>query len=562
MNQINNKLTPVEAPKTLAILQITRFGDLIQTLQAAEGFKDAYPNYRLILIARKAFAKPLEKILLKTFDQIYELDTKRISQDAANGTTQALSDITQFVTNLNQQESIDVLINLSFSKSSSYLSSLIKSTHKVGPFYNFQNQIVVQDKWSQFVYSNVMRGALNPFNIVDIFRCIIGLKKTESIPIPETKKSNKIIVHPFASQERKKWKTDKWIEVIYKLLKDNKDLTINIVGSNSESHLAEAIINHPLMTPFRGRLQTLAGKTTISETIEILKESKLFIGHDSMVGHLAALAKVPTITVSLGSVRPQETTPYLAGAICISPKTKCFPCFPQDKCSFYQCHLDVPYQVVTACAQGVLKSGKISQTELKNNTSAFHLSSVSVQIAEIDQNHFMQLRELGTAESDSRDIFRTFYRIIWQFLLNGIDENAAFPHLNLNTHKSLLTTLGGIQYLFDLCEFGKKYSRYILEEIGSATPSIAKIKEFSKKIDEIDELQRLVQQSAPMLAPIIDYYALAKSNLSGENIVQLTESSYLTYHECGTICSVLYDLIENTIAEHKTGRELNKEFNK
>jgi hypothetical protein len=152
---------------------------------------------------------------------------------------------------------------------------------------------------------------------------------------------------------------------------------------------------------------------------------------------------------------------------------------------------------------------------------------------------------------DSADIFRSLYRIAWSFVLNDTEETANFPKLTNNTHRELLESLNGLQHLFELSEFGKKYSRFILEEIASRTPRITQIKEYSKKIDEIDHLQALVQKTSPNLAPIIDYFAVRKANLHGESLVELTESSYYSFEECASLCSILFELIENTISEHK-----------
>ncbi|RPJ77882.1 MAG: hypothetical protein EHM20_05245 [Alphaproteobacteria bacterium] len=140
-----------------------------------------------------------------------------------------------------------------------------------------------------------------------------------------------------------------------------------------------------------------------------------------------------------------------------------------------------------------------------------------------------------------------------------------FPKLTPSTHRDLLDAMTGLQHLYELAEFGKKYSHYILEEISSQTPSISKIKEYSKKIDEIDQLQAMVQKTSPYLAPIIDYFAVRKGNLFGDSVVKLTESSYYAFEECSSLCSIVFELVENSISEHKlspgkiTGRtDINK----
>ena len=187
---------------------------------------------------------------------------------------------------------------------------------------------------------------------------------------------------------------------------------------------------------------------------------------------------------------------------------------------------------------------------IKNANSGFHLSSVNFYRSRF-QNGQLTLDSMISDHQDIGDIFRTLYRVTWSFVINDQEENFPFPKLTPSSHSDLLDAMTGLQHLFELSEFGQKYSRYILEEISSSTPSISKIKEFSKKIDEIDQLQKMVQKTSPYLAPVIDYFAVRKANLFGENVVKLTESSYYTFEENAHLSSVLYELISNTIAEYK-----------
>ena len=56
--------------KNIAILQLSRFGDLIQTTIAAKQFKINHSGFNLTIICRKKFGIPLRKILDETFDEI------------------------------------------------------------------------------------------------------------------------------------------------------------------------------------------------------------------------------------------------------------------------------------------------------------------------------------------------------------------------------------------------------------------------------------------------------------------------------------------------------------
>lgn len=553
MKAINsNSPSPETHEATLAIVQLTRFGDLIQTVQAIEELKKSHPGYRIILIARSQFAKPLDFLIKNVFDKTYYLDSKKIFENSEiNGLKQSSDALNSFLSGISS-ESIDVLINLSFSKSSSYLSSIIKSQHKIGAFYDFSNKLQINDKWSQFLYSTVMRGPLNPFSLVDLFKNIIGIKSSEQkeAPVNLTNRSNTIVFHPFASQERKAWKAEKWVEVIYRTLKENDSYTVQLVGAKNEVLKSQLITENPLLKTFGHRIQNLTGKTTLAELSNELKKAKLFVGHDSMVGHLAATVKTTTLTVSLGTVRPQETTPYQTNAYNIAPRTKCFPCFPTDACSFTQCHHDIPYQIVSASIKQLIDKNEITAEWMKGSVSSFHISSVNFYRSRFHKGQ-MLLESLVENHIDGPDIFRSLYKVAWSFVISDTEINLPFPKLTPSTHRDLLESLTGIQHLFELSEFGKKYSHYILEEISSQTPSIAKIKDYSKKIDEIDQLQAMVLKTSPNLAPIVDFFAVRKANLFGDSIVKLTESSYFAFEECSSLCSILFELIENTISEHK-----------
>lgn len=538
-------------PTTLAIIQLTRFGDLLQTAQAVEELKRNHPGYRVVLIARTQFSKPLDFILKNVFDKTYHLDTRKIFDNSeVVGVSSALDHLNSFINEI-ASERIEILINLSFSKSSAYLSSLIKSQHKIGMYFDFNNKLQINDKWSQFVFSTVMRGPLNPYSLVDLFKNIIGLKTHDNAhPATSSSRQNTIIVHPFASIERKSWRSEKWVEIIYRVLKENEHYQIQIVGAKNEILKAQLITDNPILKTFGHRIQNLTGKTTLAELSSELKKAKLFIGHDSMVGHLAAFNHTTSLTISLGSVRPYETTPYQENAYNIAPRTKCFPCFPSDSCSFTQCHHDIPYQIVSSAVKELLEHKEIKPERMKNTISSFHMSSVNFYRARLLKGQ-MYLENLIDNHIESTDIFRSLYRVAFSFVISDHEENLPFPKLTNHTHRDLLDALTGIQHLFELSEFGKNYSRFILEEISGPTPSIARIKEYSKKIDEIDQLQVLVQRTSPFLNPIIDYFAVRKANLFGDGLVKLTESSYYAFEECANLCSVLFELIENTISEHK-----------
>lgn len=541
---------PQEIKKRMTLIQLTRVGDLVQTFQMARLLKEEHPEIELTLVARKQYANPLKFLLENVFDDIILLDTDKIFRSHESITLdKCKSELRKFLLRVNQHPA-SVSINLSFCKTSSYLHSLIHSEFKVGPYYDLTAQKVIKDKWSQYLYSTVMRGDLNPYNLVDLFKNIVGVKSIKSVEVKHQKRRH-IVLHPFASQERKRWKNSKWSEVVYKLLKDNRDLKITIVGAKSDLIDCDDILNTPLLASFLSQIENKVGKTNIEEVYNLLDDKTLFVGHDSAISHLAATRGTQSLTIALGNARAQETAPYADGNYVLAPKTKCYPCFPDVSCSYYQCHADIPYQVVICAITNLLDGKELEEKTLLEGTSHFQLNGVELFKTKTNANGHQRVERVIKHSLNSKEAMRDIYTIAWQFLFNETEEDTSFPELSANAYAELKNDISGIKHCYELCEFGKKYSRYILEEISSKTPDLAQIKSYSAKIDEIDGLFEIVKNTFSRLHPVLDFLTISKSNLHGSNIVELSESSFLTYNDSSMLLSLIFELINKTVAEYE-----------
>lgn len=518
-----------EVKKTIAIIQTTRIGDLLQTTHAIRLMKENHPEFRVILIARKKFSEPIKFILNKYFDKIIQIDHKS-AMVGADSSKDALYNLKKQMTQINE-ERIDVSINLAFSKSSTYLHTLIKSENKVGPYFNLMHERVLQDKWSQYLYSTVMRGDLNPFNLVDLFANIIGVnKKMTHLSNKEYSNEEKshVLIHPFTSQESKQWTSNRWVEVIYQTLKRNKDTKVIICGSSLDKTKTEEILNSELLSSFKDRIDQWLG-LELQELYEKVDQNYLFVGHDSMIGNLLSYKNVKSLTISLGPVRPHETTPYALDNYNLAPRQK---------------SNELPYNVTYQCIEQLLKKNLINIEELHNSCSTLSINKLNLYKTDMLANGDVTINELLHKEQNAKEIMRNFYHIAWSSIITEANISMDIPVINSEAKAQLMSHTKGIEALFELSEFGKKYSRYIIEEISKNTPSLEEIKKFSAKLDEVDTLSDMILSSYPLLAPVVDYAKVAKNNLQGHNLVKLSESAFFTYNEVSLLCSVLYEFFE------------------
>lgn len=535
------------------ILQLTRMGDIIQTYQACLDFKEQYPDVHLTLVAREKFAQPLMFLLSNAFDDIKFIPNNLFSN--INDIATCIKETEKIINSITKNP-IDVLINFSFCETSNYLASCIKSKNKLGTYINPYNEVTVHDQWSQVVHSMTQRGPYSPYSLVDIYKNVLGITPAVTNKPNDLQQKKILAIHPFASHDKKQWKAQKWTEIIYSFLKDHPDFNVRIFGAKNELEKSNKITNEAILSKFSSRITTYTGKLSVEETYLKIRECSHFIGHDSLLGHLAKISSLPTLTIALGTVREIETIPYGDNSYVLSPKTKCFPCFPDTDCSYFQCHADLSYQAVNSALGQFITSDHITSKNITCSTSQFHLNSVNIYKSEFSNTNWLYLKELSGNQMNFRDVVKTLIRVALSYKFEEKEEHFAVPILNDVQTQKLIQLGDSTKQIYELCEFGKKYSKYILTELAAKSPRVDFIKDHSNKIQEIDRLMDLVKKTQPDLASIIEYYKVAKANLIGDSLVEITESSYLVYNDNASVCSILHDLISSTLSsQRKTNKK-------
>lgn len=540
-------MSTTTTPLKIAIIQLTRIGDIVQTVQAARQFRAENPNTHLTLIARRKFAAGILFLIETVFDETCFFDTQDfIDKDSLSQTKTHIGD---FLKDLNTRD-FDVTVNLSFSKSSSYLNSFIQSKLTLGMERNQKSEIVINDRWSQFVYSNVMNTTQTPFSLVDIYRNILGCQEVHTLSESDGGKREKIItLHPFASHKKKRWGISKWIELIYKLNQDRPDHTIHIVGGSEDQEDSHRILSSPALSNINDRLVSHVGLFSLSDTYQLLSNSKLFIGHDSVVSHLASETLTKSIVISLGTVRPFETTAYSDKVVNLAPRNKCFPCFVSEGCELLPCHNSIGHQAVSAIANGLIEDEEISYNFLQKSLSPFQLDSINVYSAWYNQ-HGLDLTEVSANDRTLPHIFQDFYKVIWQYYFREHEVEMSLPKLNSSSVQQLNSYKEGVNHLFDLYNFGAKFSNRIIEECEKDKPSLDVIKKSIQQMTEIDQLCQKTKKSYPLLSGLVDYFFVMKSNADGENILDVSKTNLLAYHDASNLVAILDDFIEKSTSPH------------
>ena len=537
------KIEPMK--KKLILVQLNRFGDILQSLHSAIGTKNIVPDISIEIVVREQFGNPLCFLLEQVFDKIHYLKRENLIKYDSSLKECCLA-LDEHISSLDLKTH-DVVLNLSFCKTSSFYMSLLPSQNKLGRQRLMNHSLSVKGDWFQYVYGCLMTGTLNPFNLVDLFRFMIGHKdnlleiRPKACPVEEG--IIKIIVHPFASIERKRWSVLKWREFFVQSCNLEHKVEFIVVGSKSEQKEAEQLFEHPKIKARPSLFKNLVGETSIKQLHELVDGSHLFIGHDSMVGHLAALTGTSSITVSLGSVRPIESTPYLDNNLVLSPKTKCFPCFPDTQCDYFACHNDISPSVLKKALKHWVSNKKFVADLLHQEYTDFELSNLNIEISQFSNLGLMQLTGDKKEEQNYQATLKQLYRYAWLFTLREQEEQVSIPRLTKNTKQQLENLRRGLEQGFELNNFGIKFTDFIKNELIKSEPDYSIVTKYSKQLDEVEQLFTALVSSHSVLDPLFNFYLLKRSNIKSSEILDITIETQISFRDCNQFLKIIYELI-------------------
>ncbi|HRE56872.1 MAG TPA: glycosyltransferase family 9 protein [Candidatus Kapabacteria bacterium] len=132
-----------------------------------------------------------------------------------------------------------------------------------------------------------------------------------------------VVLAPASVWKTKEWGKEKWIELARYLR--NKGKNVVLIGSQADQELCESIAG------LSGAV-SLAGKTTLSQTLSVLQMAEVLISNDSAPAHLAYLAHCKVIMI-YGPTVPEFGffPPDPRSIIVQNSRLQCRPCHHHGK---------------------------------------------------------------------------------------------------------------------------------------------------------------------------------------------------------------------------------------
>lgn len=477
----------------IAILQLARVGDIYQTAPAINAYKRSNPTHKIDLIVRNKFSDACHG--LKNIDNVIELPTKHILkpliQNEADIPT-SLDNLESWLMDLSNQ-GYHKIINLSFSPLSSWITFFLQSAAQgnleiVGYSRTLDGFLAIPDDMSAYVYAQCGPGYPNRFHIAEIFGTLLGVDLTpqdwvtqDLKPYPLPFSGPFIAIQTSASQEHKSIPPIKMVHAL-NTLKNQISIPIVLLGSETDQKDADTITNSCSYSS----LYSYVGKTTLLETMAIIKQASLFVGPDSSLQNIASLTGTKTLLVSIGKVNFFETGPRAAGSFVLTGEEA----------------FQIEPGIIGKCILSLLYAMPISADgfELTNAIPCFRRSS-------------------GEDNSFKWDLLNYIYR--------GFEVPKHFtPQFAL-----------ALQKLFDVNSF----SCEILDQISSGT---AQLDEKIIFLEQAEDIINAIQKLNSDITPIIAWYKTEKLRIGPGTNKEVLSRTQDVHNLLNVLCTSLLELLE------------------
>lgn len=409
--------------KQVLILNITRMGDLIQTVPLLARLEQEWPGVAIDLAIDTRLA-PVAA-LLPGLRQVltYDFHDFRKTPRPAPGAEMLSPELTAWARSL-AAIGYDRVINLTFTRWSGLLAAVIGAPDTRGAV-TAKGISILKNPWLAYVVDMHQFRRFNRFNVADLFalggsglgshqpirftvssqevewaRTRVAASRTLGLPL--------VAVQVGASKAKKTWRPEYFGQTMAAV---SRQTPCVFVLTGTASDVADVAV---AVTAYRAAGGTseccnMVGQTDVHQLAALLQECQLMLASDTGPMHLAVGVGTPVINLSVGHVDFRETGPYGPGHWVVQPVLDCAPCDMAEACTHHQCKdLIVPEQVAEL-ARHVLGVAPFPE----------YWTGVCVYQAAIDADGLVCYQQRAGQHDAMTEWYGTFWRRFWYEQFTG-----------------------------------------------------------------------------------------------------------------------------------------------
>ena len=349
----------------ILVVSLLRIGDVLMALPMLQGLRRAHPGAEIHLLVNTA-ASSLEPLV--DFVRWHYFDRSNLQLglgDYDHSIFDSFHKLSSTVDSLNEQ-SFDLLINVTQNRLSGWLCSAIHARDKIGLTIDRNGMGRYGSSWFNHLNDCAGEENLEPFHYSDMFSYGAGVRPINDLTLRETQEGLReaenlmpkgdgplVLVQTLTSDAKKNWSERLWIQTLCSLKLLRPQARILILGAPFER---DALLQLTAECEKR-KLNCDLALCSISGAFSLLKRASLLVTGDTSIKHLAGLANCPTLELSVGSSDFRKTGVYRAGNVIIQSLEPCAPCPQKGLCihSDHRCGDRLTPELVASVANQIIE---------------------------------------------------------------------------------------------------------------------------------------------------------------------------------------------------------------
>lgn len=414
------------------VLNLTRFGDLLQSQPLASDLHAAGRSVGLLCLENFAPATPL----LRHVDAVWTLPGARLMAQIDRSWQGAAGDLLAFARQVRAEAAPSTVVNLTPTLPARLLTRLLAPNQEaqLGFGLDAEGFGVNHGLWAAFLGVATRQRLNAPFNVADMFRMTAQPLTNGAVapadgrfslqePAPEAlawadaflatageAPGGHVAFQLGASETRRQWPAERFA-ALGDLLWREAGIRPVLLGSQAETPLAQAYAasaKHPFANA--------VGATDIPRLAALLRRSRLLVTNDTGTMHLAAGLGVPSLAFFFATAQPWDTGPYLAGCCCLEPALGCHPCGFGRACEQGELCRRLPQAgPVARLALGYLETGR-----WQSGLTPELCQEARVWQTGFDADGFASVECLSGHQDEERSIWLGELRHFWRQLLDDL----------------------------------------------------------------------------------------------------------------------------------------------
>ena len=512
----------------ILIVNLTRFGDLLQTSPAIAALKRQHPGAAITLMAEKNFADVCDGI--PGIDRVYRAELDRLGNLILEGGAQLLEAyryVEQVITEL-RAERFDLALNFSSSRMSAVFMGLLGIPDVRGWSMTPDGLRVIRHPWARLFATMCLNRRVASFNLVDYYCAMTGsladTRRLQYTVAPEAEAraaallaesgigggKRVVAMQVGASRAIRQWPEASFVGLGRALAAAG--FRIVVVGGGGDRPLGDSVA-----AEIGAAAVNTCGRTGVGELGAVLAHADVLVTGDTGPMHMAVAVGTPVVGLFFGPASPFDTGPYAADHLVIHTGAPCAPCDHNATCLDAFCRDELSPAAVAAVVVARVANDWRGLERL-----ARPLAPARLYRTGFDADGRFLATAVGTPFRRREDALRDAYRASFLHVLEGVPLPAPSP---------AALDLSPFAALAQLARDGLAQAGMLAKLARAKQPRVDEIERLGRELEILDRALKEHGGTHPDTNVLTQMFTFGKENLEGEDVATLAVETARLYRD-------------------------------